>query len=43
MGKMNASVLLAVTPEYKQIKIARESGAVRCEKRAYEFSIKQTS
>ena len=40
LGKMNASVLMAVTPEYAKIKAARRPGAGRSEARPANFSMR---
>ncbi len=39
-GKLNAGVLLAVTPEYAQIKAARRPGAGRAESRPANFAMR---
>jgi len=40
LGKLNAGVLLAITPEYAQIKAARRPGAGRAEARPARLSIR---
>ena len=39
-GKLNAAVLLTVTPEYGQLKAVRKPGAGRAEPRPVEFAVK---